>query len=143
MNNNKNMKRCRHSLSFLNANARSLGPKILSLADCFNEMMLDFATVTETWFQSEEKLEEIRLELLEASAIDLISRQRDTIANNGRKYGGVALLFKKNICSFKAFPLGNPENYEILAAVGSVTGVKGKVFVVSCYAPPNLRQSHD
>ena len=39
------------SLSFINANARSLRPKLDSLDDCFQEKRLNFATLTETWFQ--------------------------------------------------------------------------------------------
>ena len=40
--------------------------------------------------------------------------------------------------SFKEFPLQNPNNHEVLACVGKIHGIKGKVFVISCYAPPNL-----
>ena len=35
-----------------------------------------------------------------------------------------------------AFP--NPNEFEVLAAIRKVKGVKGKLLVVTCYAPPNM-----
>ena len=135
---NKPRKKCLHAISFLNTNARSLGPKITSLADCFEEKLLDFASVTETWFQSDRLREELEVEMNDKYSLGMFSRERATAANNGRQYGGVAMVYRKHTCSFDEFPLTNPDNYEVLAAVGRVTGVKGKVFCISCYAPPNL-----
>ena len=48
-NSNKTFKPSR-SLSFINANARSLGPKLESLYDCLFEKDVDIALVSETWF---------------------------------------------------------------------------------------------
>ena len=140
-NTNKSDKRSPRSLSFLNTNARSLGPKITSLSDCFSEKWLDFATVTETWFQSSAGREEIEQELIHGHALGLISCKRSRVASNGRQYGGVALVFRKKTTSFERFNLQNLEDYELLAAVGKVSGVKGKVFCLSCYAPPNMAKS--
>ena len=45
---------------------------------------------------------------------------------------------RKARSSFKNFPLINPEDFEVLATVGKITGIKEKFFVLSVYAPPNL-----
>ena len=125
-----------HSLSFINTNARSLGPKLQLLADCFNEKHIDIATVTETWFQANVSTQDLVVELSDRFSLGMLTREREDRARNGRHYGGVALVYRKSTSSFKAFPLHNPEGFEVLAAVGKVTGVKGKIFAISCYAPP-------
>ena len=43
-----------------------------------------------------------------------ITRNRQTFAGNGRQYGGVALLFRNKTSHFKAFPLVNSQNFELL-----------------------------
>ena len=42
----------------MNTNARSLCPKIHSLIDCFEDLQLTFATITETWLCDGEGLDE-------------------------------------------------------------------------------------
>ena len=126
------------TIAFLNTNARSLGPKITSLADCFEEKRLDLATVTETWFQSDRLRQELEQEMTDKHALCIISRERSRAAANGRQYGGVAMVFRRRTCKFDVFPLVNDDDHEVLAAVGKITGIKGKVFCLSCYAPPNL-----
>ena len=138
--NNKQTDSYPHTVSFLNANARSLGPKLQSLGDSFSEKLLDIATVTETWLQSGVGVGELVAEMEGRFSLGLITRQRQEIAPNGRQYGGVAFVYRLKTAKFEEFPLHNPENYEILATVGKVTGVKGKFFCLSCYAPPNLTQ---
>lgn len=39
------------NFTFINRNARSLGPKIESLFDCMHEKEADVALLTETWYQ--------------------------------------------------------------------------------------------
>ena len=137
-NNKQNNKRLPKSITHLNINARSLKPKIQGLADCFEEKLVDFATLTETWIQSGSSRQELVDEFRDRFSLGLLTRERTTIANNGRQYGGVALVYRLKTSSFETFPLSNPDNHEIHAAVGTVKGVKGKIFVLSCYAPPNL-----
>ena len=134
-NKESNSSRC---LRFINANARSLEPKIRSLYDCFSEKKLDFATLTETWHQSNRALADTLREYSSRFALDAIVRNRRAAAANGRTYGGVAFVYRKSVASFKEFQLVNHENYEVLATVGKVHGIKGKVFCLSIYAPPNL-----
>lgn len=68
----------------------------------------------------------------------VVVRNRDAVANNGRQYGGVAFFYKLSSSSFKQFALTNPDGHEVLATVRTVKGVKGKVFCITAYAPPNL-----
>ena len=125
-------------LRFINTNARSIEPKIRSLYDCFSEKKLDFATLTETWHQSNRALADTLREYSSRFALDAIVRNRAAAASNGRTYGGVAFIYRKSVASFKEFQLVNREDYEVLATVGKVHGIKGKIFCLSIYAPPNL-----
>lgn len=126
------------SLSFNNTNARSLAPKVRSLYDCFAEKRVDFAILTETWYQNNRQLPHILAEYSSNFSLEAIVRNRTNTANNGRSYGGVAFIYRKARCSFKQFPLVNPEDFEVLATVGKITGIKHKFFILSVYAPPNL-----
>lgn len=130
-------KPCSPTVSFINANARSLTPKIPSLFDCFQSKLLDLAVVTETWLQDRE-IEPTRDLLSGFYSLGLVARNRETAATNGLRYGGVGLIFRKKTASFKEFALHNPDSFEVLASVGRVTGLKGKFFVVACYMPPNI-----
>ena len=136
--NNKNSdKPSRRSLTFINANARSLGPKVESLFDCFQEKELDLAMLTETWLQDGELDQKIS-QYSDQYALGCITKNRSDAAVNDRQYGGVALMYRKKTSHFKEFELINPEKYEVLACVGGVNGVRGKLFCLTCYAPPNI-----
>ena len=135
--NNKHSKSCA-SLRFINSNARSLNPKIDSLYDCFVEKELDFAMLTETWYQDGRLLAEKIDEYSDNYALSSIVRNRDAVARNGRQYGGVAFISRKATSQFEEFPLANPIGHEVLAVVGKVKGIKDKLCCLTCYAPPNL-----
>ena len=125
-------------ISFMNANARSLTPKIESLCDCLVEKGADLAFVTETWFQDHrDSYQELR-EYSDRFALGIINRNRTSCATNLRQYGGVAILFRLKTTRLEQFFLINPNEHEVVAAHGKITGIKGKVFCVACYAPPNL-----
>ena len=65
--------------TFINTNARSLGPKINSLIDCFEEMEVAFGVITETWLAGGAGLQE-DVEHFEAGAgIGLLTRSRDCL----------------------------------------------------------------
>ena len=125
-------------LCFINTNARSLGPKIESLFDCMHEKNADIAMITETWFQSNRINDEELVDYAARFSLGVISRNRNEVANNGRQYGGVALFYRLATSSFKPFELNNPLGHEVLAGVGTIKGVKGKVVCIAAYAPPNL-----
>ena len=138
----------RHSLSFINTNARSLGPKVESLLDCMHEKSCDLAMVTETWYQDNRAGTEEIEQYAARFSLGSILRNRTSVSSNGRQYGGVAFFFRLASSSFKEFPLINPEDHEILATIGTVKGIKGKVFCITAYSPPNItllkaRQMHE
>ena len=128
------------SLTFINANARSLKPKVESLADCFEEKQADVAIITETWFQNGSEVTDMSSALEGGHCLGLLTRNRTAAANNGRQYGGVALVFRQGKTALKPFPLVNPDDFELVAGVGKIRGVSGKFFCVGCYMPPNLSQ---
>ena len=128
-------------LCFINTNARSLAPKVRSLYDCFYEKNVDFGVLTETWYQSNRALADLLAEYSSRFSLQAIVRNRTNRASNGRSYGGVAFVYRKSRASFKTFELANPDDFEVLATVGKVHGIKGKMFVLSVYAPPNLQSN--
>ena len=124
------------SLVFLNANARSLKPKMESLSDCMFELGADAAVVTETWFQ-DGSIVETAIDLAGEHGLELFSLNRQTVAANGRQYGGVAIFSRKSRVTFKKVEILNPDNYEVLCVAGKVKGVAEKVVIVGAYMPPN------
>ena len=128
-------------LSFINTNARSLAPKVESLFDCMFEKECDLGFVTETWFQDNRTYYDAVREYPSRFSLGIIQRNRSLCASNNRQYGGVAIFFRQKTSQLKEFQFDNPDEHEVVAAVGKVSGVKGKVFCVACYAPPNLAPS--
>ena len=61
-------------MNIVNTNARSLCPKIHSLLDCFVELKIDLAILTETWLTDGEGLEEDIEDLREGSGLGQNSR---------------------------------------------------------------------
>ena len=49
----------------------------------------------------------------------------------------MAVFWKANELSFKEVVVPNPDNFEVLTAVGSVKGHSRKLVVIACYLPPN------
>ena len=135
--NKKPSKRCSKSISFVNTNARSIMHKITSLGDSFDELGLDFAQVTETWLQSNTDTADLALRLRDGFSLGILTRNRSHVARNGRQYGGIALIFRLN-CKFVPFPFPNPSDFEVMASVGNIKGVREKIAVVTSYMPPNL-----
>ena len=125
-------------LSVITANARSLVHKLESLFDCVSERQVDFGCVTETWIKEGKQLQDLTDELKHAYSLGIISRSRQPNANNARAYGGVAIIYRLSRATFKRFEVANPDDYEVLAAVGKVQGVKSKVLCIACYAPQNM-----
>ena len=103
-----------------------------------HEKGADIAFVTETWYQSNRANTEELSEYAARFSLGVLSRNRDSVAANNRHYGGVAFFFRQATSSFKIFELDYPEKHEVLATVGTVKGVKGKIFCLTVYEPPNL-----
>ena len=139
-NENTSSKDC-PSFSFINTNARSVKPKLEALNDCFVAKDLDLAVITESWLQDGRETEET-IDLLKHNySLGLIIRNRSTRAANGRQYGGVGIVSRSSRLTIKNFQLNNPANFEVIAGVGKIPGVKGKLFCVGCYLPPNIPSS--
>lgn len=90
-NENKRNKSSRH-VCFINTNARSLGPKVESLYDCFREKSVDISFLTETWYQSDRLLNDKLDEYGSRFSLGALVRNRTNTANNGRTCGGVAIV---------------------------------------------------
>ena len=129
------------TLNIINTNARSLCPKIESLIDCINETDTQIAVVTETWMKEGDRLDEVMSGLSLGSGIGMLHRSRDRCAANGVFYGGVALLWMESVGSFKKVQVKNPEEFEVLTAVGTLHGQSRKMIIIACYIPPNYKTS--
>ena len=124
------------SLALLNANARSLKPKIESLSDCMYELDADIAVVTETWFQDGSN-DLAAVDLAGEHGLVLFPLNRQVVAANGRQYGGVAITTRSSRTTFKKVEIPNPECFEVLCIAGKVKGIAEKVVVIAVYIPPN------
>lgn len=120
----------------INANARSLGPKIESLADCMHELDAHIAVVTETWLQ-DKSINDTTIDLAGQHGLDLLTLNRQNMAANGRQYGGVAVVTRCSSTSTKLVDIPNPENFEVLCSSSKIKGIGDKVITVAVYIPPN------
>ena len=109
--------------------------QIQSLLDCFTELNTDIAILTETWLTSGPTLDEDIEDLRLGAGIGLLVRNRDP-GSRGFSHGGVALAFREALCGFRPIGIHNPQQYEVLAAMGSVPGHARKIIVLACYMPP-------
>ena len=119
-------------------NARSLCPKINSLIDCFGEMNVTIATITETWLADGEGLEEDVDDLLLGAGIGMIYKNRP-VNDRGVAHGGVAICYRESAMSLKEVKTNNPGKYEVIMAAGTMVGFSRKMVVISCYLPPNYK----
>lgn len=87
-------------LNYVNTNARSLRPKILSLIDAFVELDLFFSVVTETWFSDGAKLELESEDLLLGHGLRAVTLNRPP-GNAGFSHGGVALIYRDSLAFSK------------------------------------------
>ena len=126
-------------MTIINTNARSLAPKIDSLIECVNELDVSVAVVTETWLKDGPELEQDLLDLEGGAGLSALTLNRDPNPLTGVAHGGVAIIWRKSIGSFKRIPLGlaNPEKFEVLPTVGSLRGSSRKLVVIGIYMPPN------
>ena len=128
-----------NSIRFLLTNARSLKPKISSLAENFDTMKLHFACITETWFRGGRNLEQSLDDFEGANAIKFLHKSRDG-RGRGPAGGGVALAFDTRTCNFKRRKISNAvKGHEILSAVGKVGNIARKVVVLVVYIPPKTK----
>ena len=93
--------------------------------------------VTETWIADGEGLEE-DLEGLEFGAgLGMICRNRP-INSRGFSHGGVAVVYRSESCNFVRVDVPNPDEFEVVVALGTLPGHNRKLVTVGCYIPPGL-----
>ena len=97
-----------------------------------------FGIITKTWVKDGKQLTNLTDDLKKAYSLGIIARNRGLNANNGRAYGRFALVYRLSLASFKQFACPNSDDYEVLATLGKVKGIKPKIFRLSCYAPSNM-----
>ena len=127
----------KNTITVINTNARSLCPKIDSLVDCFSELDVDIAIITETWFRDGGELDQVCSDLELGAGLCSITLNRDPNPTTGVAHGGVAIITKKKMGKFKQYNFPNPDKFEVLPAVGTMSGSSRKFVVVGAYIPPN------
>ena len=120
-------------VSFLNTNARSLGPKSDSLIDNLKELGCQFSVVTETWFEDGKLLEDGLRDLEDGAGYSA-----KVLNRTNRRGGGVAVLARCSKSTLKDFRIHNPGGYEIITVTGRIKGCARLFFIAGCYMPPNL-----
>ena len=133
--NDTNDKTVNKNFSFVNTNARSLCPKIRSLLDCFSELHTNVAVLTETWLTTGPTLYKDIEDLRLGAGVGLLVRNR-AAGPRGNSHGGVAIAFRESTCTFRSIAIHNPQQFKVLAALGTVPGHPRKVLVLACYMPP-------
>ena len=114
----------KNTINFATTNARSLAPKIESAIDVINELDLSFLAITETWLRNGRTLENNVQDLELGTGISIIHRARE-----GRRGGGVGILYKPDKISLKQYPMkGN--KYEVAAASGKIPNNTRKICIV-------------
>ena len=80
------------AFNIINTNARSLRPKITSFIDCFLNLALCLAIVSETWFANGERLKLETENLLLGHGLNMRCLNREP-SINGLAHGGVAIIY--------------------------------------------------
>ena len=123
-------------INVVDTNARSLRPKIKSFIQCFINLSLTFAIVTETWLAHGSRLELDAENLLLGHGLVVQYLNRPP-SPNGVAHGGVAVVSKECTTKTKIYNFPNPECFEVLSVVVTVSTIKRKFYVIACYIPPN------
>ena len=125
------------SLSFISTNARSLAPKLESAIDCFDELDLDFAVITESWLRDGPQLRKSIDDLKEGRDIDMLTMNRRTRSNKTAG-GGIAILFNKNRLTFKEYKIKKGKS-EVICATAKIVNTSRQLVVNGAYLKPGLR----
>ena len=120
-------------------NARSLFPKINSLATDMHERKTDVTFISEIWEKLEKKKHQQKIEeLFELKGIKYVSNPR----RNGKRGGGAALAVNLERFTISKLNIHVPRNVEAVWALlrPKSYNKKLKLIIVCCfYSPPNLR----
>ena len=85
---------------FALTNPRSLGPKIRSLVDYFEELDLTLMLITEMWLVNGRNLDRNVEDLELRENLSIINKNRF-----GRRGGGVAILYRKDKCKLGEYKI--------------------------------------
>ena len=131
--------RNRDCFTILLTNARSLGPKIVSLQNCFEAHDIDFALITESWLKNGDTLNRDVIDLEYGTGLKILYRNRPQRCASARRVGGgVSIVFRKSSCSFKERRIAG-HNFELLAAIGKVGRVQRQVAIFCVYIEPKMK----
>ena len=122
-------------INIINTNARSLRPKIPSFIQCFLNLALTFAVITETWYADGSNLVLESERLLLGHGLEMACLNRPPV--NGLSHGGVAIIYKDSCVKATKYKFDNPDMFEVLPLTMNVVGVSRKFFVIAAYLPPN------
>ena len=127
-------------INVINTNARSLRPKLKSFIQCFLNLSLTFAIVTETWLDHGSRLEADAEALLLGHGLTIQYLNRPP-SINGVAHGGVAIVARASTTKYKEYTFPNPSNFEVLATTMTVDTIQRKFFIIAAYIPPNYTTS--
>ena len=96
----------KNTLTIININARSLCPKVDSLIDCFQELTVDIAVITETWLKDGPDHDKFVTDLELGAGLSVLSLNRAPNPATGVAHGGVSVIYKKKIGCFKPLSSG-------------------------------------
>ena len=128
-------------MKFVLTNARSLMPKLQSLVDCFTEMLLTMALVTETWLH-DGNTNAFKDVLVNEHKLNVIYKNRPKKKDGSTVTGGgAAIVYDPQKIHLKEYNL-KKSNHEIVAAYGKLPNIKRKMLVICAYVPPRARASN-
>ena len=82
------------------------------------------------------RLEKDVEDLLLGSGVAVFTKNRP-VGGAGFSHGGVAICMRDSMTKFKVFDFPNPEQFEVLALSGSLSGATRKFVLICVYVPPN------
>ena len=80
---------------------------------CFSELEVDIAVVTETWLRDGLALDEDLRDLELGAGLGALVLNRRPNPRTGVAHGGVGIFYRKAIGTFKPLSLPNPEGFEL------------------------------
>ena len=122
-------------MTIINTNTRSICPIINSVVEAFDELEASFGVFTETWLSDGPELQDKIDDLSHGSGIGMLTCNREK-NDMGFSHGGVAILYRESICTFKAVAFPNPESFEVVVGSARFAGYSSQLIVVACYLPP-------
>ena len=97
--------------------------------------------ITETWLKDGAELDADLRDLELGAGLSTLTRNRQPHPTTGVCHGGVAVIYKKKMGNFKKIDFQNPEQYEILPVIGSVTGSSRNCLLYTSPSPRDRQKS--